>query len=295
MTGAALDGAEQPPMKPSFLYIVLVGILLLVQTSCTGGSSGNTPEPVEMPTLTPESPVLALTPTEYNNAVRDLLVMPSSGAAWPKPPAVAAVLSPPMGEKNGVFGLASAEALPWPWEFPAEIGVDHFEGLAEGQIPSPYSIEEHQKAAMHFAAYVLVSPVFFTCASWESMDSEAQKACGWKSIQRFAQRAWRRPLSNSEKERLEAFWEVNWSQGTPDEAVVLTAAGVLQSPGFVYRTELGEGSASIGDAIPLSDWEMASKLSFFLWDSMPDATLFGAAATGELATRAQIESKNSPG
>jgi hypothetical protein len=196
-----------------------------------------------------------------------------------------------MGEKNGVFGLASAEALPWPWEFPAEIGVDHFEGLAEGQIPSPYSIEEHQKAAMHFAAYVLVSPVFFTCASWESMDSEAQKACGWKSIQRFAQRAWRRPLSNSEKERMEAFWEVNWSQGTPDEAVVLTAAGVLQSPGFVYRTELGESSASIGDAIPLSDWEMASKLSFFLWDSMPDGPLFEAASKAELNTLDQIEAQ----
>ena len=278
-------------MKTPRLYILLVSAFWLFGANCTGEQAGDPTDPVNQPLLTPESPLVALTPTEYNNAVRDLLVMPDSGAAWPMPPAVADVLSPPKGVKNGVFGVASVQTAPWPWEFPAEIGVDHFEGLAEGQVPSPYAIEEYQKAAMHFAAYVLVSPAFFACSGWEKLEVEAQKSCAWQSLLRFAQRAWRRPLSTPEKDRLESFWTQNLSQGTSEEAIVLTVAGILQSPGFVYRTELGRPSESVGQAIPLSDWEMASKLSFFFWDSIPDGLLFEAASRGELSTVEEVEAQ----
>jgi len=243
------------------------------------------------PILTVESQALALTPTEFNNTVRDLLGMPMNPAAWPKPPAIAARLAPQRGERKGVFGLQAVEAPPWPWTFPAETGVEHFEGMADGQQPSPYAVEELQKAAMHFASFALVSPVFFACDDWATLTGEAQTGCGWASIERFAQRAWRRPLSTAERDRLQAFWQANLAGGPADEAVVLTAAGVLLSPAFQYRLEQGDADRTQGDAIPLTGWEMASKLSYFLWDSMPDPALFGAAAQGELDTTAGVETQ----
>lgn len=243
------------------------------------------------PILTVESQALALTPTEFNNTVRDLLGMPMNPAAWPKPPAIAARLAPQRGERKGVFGLQAVEAPPWPWTFPAETGVEHFEGMADGQQPSPYAVEELQKAAMHFASFALVSPVFFACDDWATLTGEAQTGCGWASIERFAQRAWRRPLSTAERDRLQAFWQANLAGGPADEAVVLTAAGVLLSPAFQYRLEQGDADRTQGDAIPLTGWEMASKLSYFLWDSMPDPALFAAAAQGELDTTAGVETQ----
>ncbi len=126
-------------------------------------------------------------------------------------------------------------------------------------------------------------------STWEGVPADAKKSCGLQSVSRFAQRAWRRPLEEAESERLEALWTANWEDGSPEEAIVLTVSAILQSPAFLFRIETGEPERSEGDAVPLSDYEMASRLSFFLWDSMPDESLFEAAAAGELRTTEQVE------
>ena len=65
---------------------------------------------------------------------------------------------------------------------------------------------------------------------------------------------------------------------------------MLQSPSFLYRTELGDAAQPAGaDAIKLTPYEVASELSYFLWGTMPDAALFAAADAGEVGTPAQIE------
>jgi hypothetical protein len=212
-----------------------------------------------------------------------------SAGAWPQPPAIASDFVPEEGEKSGLFGSAPIQTAPWPWSFPLEVGVEHFEGISAGQVASPYSVEQLQKAAIHFGSYVLLSPVFFTCSDWDTLPEDEQGACGWDSIERFSQRAWRRPLSEEERIRLKTFWEANFSSSTPDEALVLTAAGILQSPPFVFRAEHGKPEEAQGDAVPLTGWETASRLSYFLWDSMPDSALFEAAAKGELATKEGVE------
>ncbi len=163
--------------------------------------------------------------------------------------------------------------------------------MAEGQVPSPYGTEELQRAADHFAAFVLVSPSFSTCEDWAALPEDEQGDCAWSSLERFAQRAWRRPITEAETERLRAFFENNGQGGDLTEAVVLTAAGILQTPAFVFRMESGDQAGAVGEAIPLDDWEMASRLSYFLWNSMPDPQLFGAAARGELSTRAEVEAQ----
>ena len=226
----------------------------------------------ESPPVAPESsPLLALTPTEYNNTVRDLLSMPMDGSAWAQP-----------------FAVGSSAERAWPWFFPEEVGVNGFEGISSGQISSPYQAEQIYNAASHFAQYAKVSSSFYACSDFNALNTAEQRTCGWDSIKRFAQRAWRRPMTTDETQRLETFFADNWNSGTPDDAIALTVSGILLSPQFLYRIEQGDVSEQTGESIPLTSWEMASRLSYFLWDSMPDATLFSAAAQDKLRTKQEI-------
>jgi len=122
--------------------------------------------------------------------------------------------------------------------------------------------------------------------TWSGLSDEDKAGCGPPSVTRFAERAWRRPLSADETERLEAFWQANTADGVSDAGLVLTIAGVLQAPAFLYRVERGEPGE--GSVTALTGWEMASKLSYFLWDSMPDETLFEAARQGKLSTAEEV-------
>ena len=173
---------------------------------------------------------------------------------------------------------------PWPWRFPPETGVDGFDGMIDGREVSAYRIEELQKAAVHFAGFTLVSPEFFTCDAWAELASSEQAACAQTSLIRFAQRAWRRPLRSAERSRLVSALEDAWRLGSAEEAVVLTVAGILQSPNFVFRVEVGAGDPDSTGHVTLTDWEIASRLSYLVWDSMPDAALFAAAAEGALSS-----------
>ena len=279
------------------LWMLALGLFACdapVSDSTPIGDVGASPSTDSIASQTPEvslsSPLRALTPTEYNNTVRDLLGMPLSPRAWPAAPAIAARLSPTPRERAGLFGSPAVTPAPWPWAFPPEAGVDHFEGLAEGQAPSPYLIEELELAANHFAAFTLVSPTFFSC-DWPRVDQTDKEACAWASVERFTQRAWRRSITPTESERLRVFFDEQWAAGTPDEAVVMVTASVLQTPQFLYLIEEGRPDQATAERVPLSDWEIAARLSYFLWDSMPDAALFGAAARGQLSTRADVEAQ----
>ena len=100
------------------------------------------------------------------------------------------------------------------------------------------------------------------------------------AIVALADRAFRRPLSGNEASELRALYHKLRADDIPhDEAVRLVLARLLVSPAFLYRME----SAPPGDkSAPVSDYELASRLSYFLWSSMPDAPLREAAASGRL-------------
>jgi len=223
-----------------------------------------------------DRPVRQLTPTEYNNAVRDLFGF-APGATWPAPP----------GEDWAEYYEEDEVPHVWPWVFPAEVGVDGFEGFAEGQVASPWGVEQAEAAAAHFARWAPVAPAFWTCDR-AAADGDALPDCAWESVQRFAHRAWRRPATEDELARLRAFHDANVAALEVDQGVVQTVRGLLQTPGFLYLVEEIPAETAAGNVHRLTQWELASRLSFFLWDSMPDPTLFAAASRGELATREQI-------
>ena len=255
----------------------------------TRKGGGRPQNPAAAPAL--HAPPLALTPAEYNNTIADLLGFPRDSEGWPERTALAERLSPRRAASKGVF-LPPPPPPPWPWRFPAEPGADGFEGIVQGQNPSSYQVEELHLAAMHFASYALVSPTFFACEGWTDLPAEAGAECAWASIERFARRAYRRPLRPGERGRLLDFWQANRAAGPLDEAVALTVAGVLQAPPFHFRVEPNAaGGRGGGDRAGsgADSWALASRLSYFLWDSMPDAELFAAAEAGELATAAGVE------
>jgi hypothetical protein len=101
------------------------------------------------------------------------------------------------------------------------------------------------------------------------------------ALAHFAERAFRRPLRTDERDALIAFYKDLRAQDglTHEEAIRDTLASVLMSPNFLYRVDLiGDGK----NIQPLDDYALASRLSYFLWSSMPDETLLARAAAGDL-------------
>jgi hypothetical protein len=100
------------------------------------------------------------------------------------------------------------------------------------------------------------------------------------AVLKFAERAYRRPLAATEQDELRSLYRKLRAEEIPhDKAIRLTLARVLVSPAFLYRSEKpGPGK----QPVPVNDWELATRLSYFLWSSAPDAELRDLAAKGQL-------------
>ncbi|NBV21235.1 MAG: DUF1592 domain-containing protein [Proteobacteria bacterium] len=99
-------------------------------------------------------------------------------------------------------------------------------------------------------------------------------------IVNFAERAWRRPLKSIEREELQTLYRKLRTQDLPHEtALRMTLARVFVAPGFLYKLE--QPTAGKGQS-PVSDLELATRLSYFLWSSAPDSELAALATTGKL-------------
>lgn len=105
----------------------------------------------------------------------------------------------------------------------------------------------------------------------------------------FAELAWRRPLVAGKRDTLKALYGRLRGQGLSHEAAWrLLLARVLVSANFLYKVEApGEGQP----ARPVNDWELASRLSYFLWSTLPDDTLRKAAGSGRLQDPKTVEAQ----
>lgn len=122
----------------------------------------------------------------------------------------------------------------------------------------------------------------------------ASAGCAGEFIDSFGERAFRRPLSSEESARFQALFDLGSTVGDSgnafDDGVQLVLEAMLQAPQFLYRTEVSSGAVQDGRAA-LDDWEVASRLSYFIFDSMPDDELFQRARDGELHTPEQVGSE----
>jgi hypothetical protein len=123
-------------------------------------------------------------------------------------------------------------------------------------------------------------------------DPAAKKAA---FIESFGLRAFRRPLTDDEVATFSAKFDEGATLDTTHDAftagVGLVVESMLQSPFFLYRAELSSDVSPDDELIHLTGYEVASKLSYTLWNTMPDDGLFAAAADGELDTPAGVEAK----
>jgi hypothetical protein len=115
-------------------------------------------------------------------------------------------------------------------------------------------------------------------------DKAGRRAYARELLQRFATKAFRRPIDDQMVKRLTSLAEAHYSQpGKTFEAGVAHALeAVLASPRFLFREERVESKRSGQEAPFIDEYSLASRLSYFLWSSMPDAELFRLAGAGEL-------------
>jgi hypothetical protein len=253
-------------MMPVF-GAVLLGPAFLTMAGCAGEPSGPTPgdlpESCTGPISPGPSPVRRLTQTEYNNTVFQLLgdqtypanrFAPDEEANGFTNQASALVVSPLLAEQY----LTAAEGL----------ASRHAEGLLTQELPA--------------------------CTGASVSASACNDAAG-AFIREFGKKAFRRPLTEEEVQTHADLFVQGTTLGTGSYdariGVEVVIQAMLQSPHFLYRVEFGRPEAVEGDIVELTSYEMASRLSYLFWGTMPDAALFDAADRDELRTPEQIEAQ----
>jgi mono/diheme cytochrome c family protein len=128
----------------------------------------------------------------------------------------------------------------------------------------------------------------FTC---RPADESEQAACAAEIVRQLAQRAYRRPVAGDDQAvaTLLEFYAEGREQGSFDTGIQRALARVLVDPEFIFRFEREPADLAAGAVYRISDVELASRLSFFLWSSIPDEALLATAAAGELGQPAILE------
>lgn len=199
-----------------------------------------------------ETPLRRLTRAQYDHVVRDLI---------------------------GVdMGLSEA--------FVSDEKIATFDANAIASV-TELGVEQYMDAA-EIAATAAVQDLDTLLPCDPMVDDE--DACALQFIETFGRRAYRRPLTSEQID--DAFSLFSTSRETLDfaESIRLVVQGLLQSPYFLYHLEEVE-AGSEGQLVELSPFEVASRLSFFLWESMPDDELLDVAEAGQLATAEQVRAQ----
>ncbi len=238
---------------------------LAVFGACTGtiggGSDGVEPENIDDVAdrlCVVDTPLRRLTRFEYNNTVRDLL----GDTTHP------ANVLPPEEEVQGFNNQAAALTV-------SDLLVEQYMKVAE-------SVSE--RATQNLGELIPYCDAV----------TDGEASCASEFIRTWGQRAFRRPLEPDEIARLEALfaWALADAElGTFEDGIQLVIQQVLQSPHFLYRPEFGAAEPVEGDVVQLTSWEMATKLSYMLWNTMPDDELFAEAEADGLQTKEAIEAQ----
>ncbi|MDX1561866.1 MAG: DUF1592 domain-containing protein [Gammaproteobacteria bacterium] len=123
----------------------------------------------------------------------------------------------------------------------------------------------------------------------EPLTPAEEPACAAEIVTLLATRAFRRPLSPEELGPLLEFYEAGRRDGNFETGIQQALARVLVDPRFLYRVERDRPALAAGAVHPVDDYELASRLSFFLWSSIPDDELLSVAAGGRLGQPDELE------
>jgi hypothetical protein len=119
--------------------------------------------------------------------------------------------------------------------------------------------------------------------------SAGEEACAQKILSTLGRRAYRRPLTESDLQTLLKFYRAGREGRTFDAGIQRGIERILAAPSFLFRVEREPAGLAPGSAYRLTDLEIASRLSFFLWSSIPDDALLDSAVSGKLRQPGEIE------
>lgn len=193
-----------------------------------------------------------MTRKQFNNTVRDLIGVSGDSAA---------LISP-----DGRIG---------PFESNASVPI------------SEVVVQQHAEAATALAAAAVSN-----MASVSPCDlSSGGEICTSQFVGDFGMRAYRRPLEPVEADAYLALYKEASGVGGPSEGFKLVVETMLQSPFFLYHVDVGTTGVPSATPVPLNGYELASRLAYFLWNTMPDDQLLALASTGELLDAAVLEAQ----
>jgi hypothetical protein len=223
-----------------------------------GGGVAGAGGGVALPLVPGRSPLRRLSRVEYDNTVRDLL------------------------------GDTTHPAQ----QFEPDTLADGFTNNADTQNVGTSLAAQYLTAAEALSANATKNlPGLMGCDPASSA-SGGGDACVRAFVTGFGQRAWRRPLLAAEVDALDAVYTKGRLDFDVPTSVQMVLQVILMSPNFLYRVEHGVASVAAGaTVVPLTSWELASRLSYFLTGSMPDDALFTAAAADALRTPEQVSAQ----
>jgi mono/diheme cytochrome c family protein len=131
----------------------------------------------------------------------------------------------------------------------------------------------------------------FICHPASTATADAQATCAKQIISSLAMRAYRRPVTNEDVSELFAYYTDGAKEGGFEGGVRSAITGLLASPFFLYRTERVPAGLKPGATYAVSDLELASNLSFFLWNTIPDEQLLQFAVSGKLSSPSILEAQ----
>ena len=161
---------------------------------------------------------------------------------------------------------------------PATRETAFFEGVGSISVVGPYDVEGPGDTPSRERIFVC-----------HPAASAEEQACAAKIISTVAHRAYRRPITADDMPELLALYRQGAESGGFEAGVRLALQKILVSPEFIFRVELDPPNAAPGSVHRVSDIELASRLSFFLWSSIPDDELLAVAERGELSDPSTLE------
>lgn len=169
-------------------------------------------------------------------------------------------------------------------KLPDDETAENFDTIGEVLSLSPSHFETLEQAAGQLIDELYALPpadarrgAVLVC----QLQTGAEATCARQILSGFARRAYRRPVTDAEVSSLLQLVDKVRAAGESYEGALKAALkAILVSPSFLYMVEKSPGGAGV--VAPVSDHELATRLSYFLWSSMPDAALFAAADAGEL-------------
>lgn len=167
--------------------------------------------------------------------------------------------------------------------FPKEDFVRGFKNQTEGLGISPLQAEAYSKAAERLAVAAFRGGDHLGLLPREP-SSLGDEPCAKEFVEQFGRKAFRRPLTEEESSAYTSLFLADAARtGDYLSGGRLVIEAMLQSSHFLFRVERGPDS-------PFEQYEMASRLSYFLWDTMPSEEMFQAAGAGEFSSVEQVES-----